>query len=372
MLPAMRPLLAACALVAACSHTEHTSDFLADGRYGVGVHTFTFVDTTRPTPANGSFGGAPSRTLVVEVWYPAAVNMGGAVSDAAPAHGPFPLVLHSHGFHDGRGGESYLGEHLASHGFIVAAPDFPLSNGGAPGGPTIADTPSQPGDVSFVLTQLLAQSADASSPLANLIDGSRIGASGLSLGGLTTLLLAFHPTMRDSRIKAALTLAAPSCMMLPSFFAGPTLPLLLVHGDADEIVPVAANSERIFPSTPAGTELVLLANGSHTGFAGVAALFDQSMNLDRFGCQSVVGSTDVTSFSGLGTPAMGISADTTVCPMPCTAPFVDPSLDASRQQDLSKAIVLAFFDAHLTGDAQAGEFLRTRVVENMEVHTQTR
>jgi predicted dienelactone hydrolase len=299
--------------------------------------------------------------------------MGGPVSDAAPARGPFPLVLHSHGFQDGRAGESYLGEHLASHGFVVAAPDFPLSNGAAPGGPTIADTPSQPGDVSFVLTQLLAQSSDPSSPLAHMVDDSRIGASGLSLGGLTTLLLAFHPTMRDSRIKAALTFAPPSCMMLPSFFAGSTLPLLLVHGDIDEIVPVAANSERIFPSTPAGTELVLLKNGTHTGFAGLAALLDQSMNLDRLGCQSVVGNTDVTSFNGLGTPAMGISDDTSVCPAPCTAPFVDPALDATRQQDLSKAMALAFFGAHLAGEAQADVFLHTRLaVENAEISAQTR
>jgi predicted dienelactone hydrolase len=295
----------------------------------------------------------------------------GAVTDAPPARGRFPLILHSHGFSDSRAGESYIGELLASHGWIVAAPDFPLSSGGAPGGPTIADTPNQPGDASFVITQLLAQSDDRTSMLAGRVDSARIGASGLSLGGLTTLLLAFHPTLRDPRVKAAVAQAPPSCMMLPAFFVGAKLPLLLMHGDADEIVPPAANSQRIFPWTPAGTELVLLHKGSHTGFAELAALLDATMNYDRIGCKAVVGASNVSSFAGLGTPAMGISDDTSVCPQPCTAPFVDPSLDAARQQDLTKAAELAFFAAHLGNDMQADLFLRTRLaIENREISTQ--
>jgi predicted dienelactone hydrolase len=358
------------ALLAGCSHDKRTADFVADGGFGIGVHTFTFVDTSRATPPNKDYPGEPTRTLVVEVWYPS-TNEGGPYTDPPAARGPFPLILHSHGFMDNRRGEGYLAEHLASRGYIVAAPDYPLSYGGAKGGSTIADTPNQPGDARFVIDQLLAQSADAASPLYGTVDATRIGASGLSLGGLTTLLLAFHPTDRDPRVRAALAIAAPSCMLLQPFFADATLPLLLIHGDSDEIVPIAANSARIFPMTRAPSELVTLHNGSHTAFSGVAAFLDQSMHLDRLGCQAISGAVDVTSFSGLGTPAEGISDDTSVCPMPCTAPFVDPALDAERQQTLTKAAASAFFDAHLDGETEGATFLRTGLAaENREISVQ--
>jgi hypothetical protein len=57
--------------------------------------------------------------------------------------------------------------------------------------------------------------------------------------------------------------------------------------------------------------------------------------------------------------------------MPCTAPFVDPSLVAARQQDLTRATELAFFRARLQNDMQADLFLRTRLaVENQEISSQ--
>src|SRR3990172_4593633 len=111
------------------------ADFAA-GPFPVGVKTVTFVDASRPTPANGTFPGAPQRTLVTEIWYPALAAGRDAPVDLSGA--PYPIVVHSHGFLDNRNGEAYVGQHLASRGFVVAAPDYPLSNGGAPGGATLA------------------------------------------------------------------------------------------------------------------------------------------------------------------------------------------------------------------------------------------
>src|SRR5262249_45836361 len=89
-----------------------SADVLKAGPYAVGVTTMTFVDTSRPTMANGSFPGAPSRTLVTEIWYPAA-----AVSDPsspqqrdaalAQTGRPYPLVVYSHGFLSDRSGGTY-------------------------------------------------------------------------------------------------------------------------------------------------------------------------------------------------------------------------------------------------------------------------
>src|SRR5438477_2719803 len=84
----------------------------APGPFAVGVTTRTFVDASR------------GRTLVTEVWYPAVA----AGRDATPRHGRFALVLAAHGNCGFRTNYEYLTTFLATHGFLVAAPDFPGFN----------------------------------------------------------------------------------------------------------------------------------------------------------------------------------------------------------------------------------------------------
>src|SRR5215470_10769605 len=112
-----------------------SAEFGAAGPYAVGVRTATYVDSSRPTPPNGAFAGAPDRTLVTEIWYPALSAGRDMPVDASG--GPYPVIVHSHGFRDNRLGESYVTEHLASRGFIVASASYPLSRAGAPGGATV-------------------------------------------------------------------------------------------------------------------------------------------------------------------------------------------------------------------------------------------
>jgi predicted dienelactone hydrolase len=346
------------------SSKPQSPTFEAEGQYGIGVHTFTFVDSSRPTPANNDYKGAPDRTLVTEFWYPSTnPPMTGLVAtkDAPAMAGSFPLIVHSHGFMDSRVGENYLARHLASHGYLVAAPDYPLSNSAAPGGATVIDLPNQPGDLSFVIDQLLADPA-----WKNAVDSGHIGISGLSLGGLTTLLSAFHSRLRDPRVKAAMALAPVSCMLTAPFFAQ-SVPLMMVQGDRDMILPIEDNSERAFPLAKDPRELVVLKTASHTGFSGFASLFDPTMNYDRIGCMAI-GSVQVMSFSGLGTADEGIAQDASVCAQPCQQPIVDPSLEAGRQQQLTQAIGLAFFESKLRGDGAAEKFLEGPLQsENSEV-----
>ena len=337
----------------------------------VGLTTFTFVDDSRPTPANGTYAGAPNRTLVTQVWYPTG-QVGGSMTDAPLMPGKYPLVLHSHGFMDSNNGESYLGMHLASYGYIVAAPNFPLSQADAPGNPTIDDTANQPLDVTFVINQLLTTSGNTAS-IAASIDQDRIVASGLSLGGLTTLLLGFHPTMRDPRLKAVLAMAPPSCMFTAEYFANaPALPLLMMYGSSDAIVDPTANEQRIFPYTKSPSELMAFAAGSHTGFATAAAFLDAATNYDAFGCKAL-GMLDASSFSTLGTAQQGIAQDPSVCPAACTTIPTTPSLDASRQQDLTQAAAQAFFDDALGRNAAGKSFVQSAIAsENSEVSVQLR
>lgn len=116
--------------------------------YAVGMRSYTFVDRSRPTSANGSFPGAPSRTLPTLLLYPAVGDPNGpAVTDARPiqsGHG-FPLIVFSHGFTASGPAYEFLLERFIREGYVVDAPTFPLSSAGAPGGPKLLDYVNQPG-----------------------------------------------------------------------------------------------------------------------------------------------------------------------------------------------------------------------------------
>src|SRR5262245_37468056 len=104
------------------------------GPHPAGVRTAELIDAVRDRP------------LDVEIWYPAADRHRGqdvdpercdryellaglplvtqqAARDAAPAAGRFPLVVFSHGYGGHRRQSTFLCTHLASHGYVVVAPD---------------------------------------------------------------------------------------------------------------------------------------------------------------------------------------------------------------------------------------------------------
>jgi predicted dienelactone hydrolase len=226
--------------------------------YAVASTTFTFVDSTRATPANGSFVGAPTRTLSTLVLYPATTN-----------GGPFPLVVFAHGFTASGPAYAPLLRQWAARGFVVAAPTFPLSSQDAPGGPTVLDYRNQPGDVSFVITEMLRESSDPHSPLHGLIARNRIAVAGHSLGAITTLAVAYNSCCQDARIDAAVPISG---IMLPfgtgtTWFAGPSVPLLLIHGNADRTVPYVS-SVKSYAAASAPKYFMTLEGAPHTPFFG--------------------------------------------------------------------------------------------------------
>lgn len=318
------------------------------GPFPVSQFTLAIVDPSRPTPANGSVPAAPGRALPTEVWSP-----------ASSGSAPYPLIVFGHGLGGSRSSLSSLSEHLASHGFIVAAPDFPLSNGGAPGGPTIADIESQPGDVRAVIDHLLE-----APELAGAIDPDRIGASGYSWGGLTTLLVTYHRALRDRRIRAALAIAAPACFVTPAFFGGARVPLLLLDGGTDLIVPLAENGTRAFRASRGRSQLVVIENGSHTGFSAFASLFAPVPHYDVLACQALTTLLGTAwddpsdePFRALVAPRAGVVAPPGRCPVPCAPEAVasvpPSSMPGARQQELLRIVATAFFDARLRDNDMA-------------------
>ncbi len=208
--------------------------------HGVGVMVETLVDHSRSTPAHDGEPGLPSRTLVTTIWYPAAVRASATpVANAAPdtAAGPYPLIVFSHGLGTlPREYESLLSAWAAA-GFVVAAPKFPLTSRGTPGGVDTADVYNQPGDVSFVISTMLLASAAHSDPLSGLISPNAVGVAGHSEGAITTLGF-FNTCCRDPRVKAAAVFSGdPEAYPGGHYVFDGQPPMLVVHGTNDGFLP---------------------------------------------------------------------------------------------------------------------------------------
>jgi predicted dienelactone hydrolase len=326
---------------------------LAAGPLAIGSSDHTFVDPTRPTAANGDFPGAPERTLEGTLWYPQG------------ASGPHPLLVYSHGFMSTRRENAPLAELMASHGYVVASVDYPLTNGRAPGGPNVGDAVNQPGDVSFVIDTVMAWTESAR-PFAGSVDPERIGAAGLSLGGLTTTLVSFHPKLRDPRIAAAVSIAGPAEFFSPAFFATADIPFLMIAGTGDAMVEFEANAA----ATPAKIRrggVLAIEGGSHAGFAAFSDMFPLRLlgNPDRLGCAALMSNLaaapDDNPFTALGGPEDGIVFDTEL-PLPCAGGEPGDALAAGRQLMITRLATLAFFESHFAEDgadrASYATFLR--------------
>jgi predicted dienelactone hydrolase len=217
--------------------------------------------------------GGP-RVLTTSVWYPAA------------AGGPYPLIVFAHGFNVTPASYAPLLQSWAQAGYIVAAPTFPLTNSGAPGGPDESDVVNQPADIRFVIDQLLAANTKPG-PLAELIDPNKIGVAGHSDGGITAAAVAYNTCCRDPRISAAVVMAGAE-MGVPggSYFPPGSAPMLAIQGDADHSNN-PQNSRQLYNEDGAGPKYLLdLPGASHEGpfmQSDPAADLVQRATVDFFG-----------------------------------------------------------------------------------------
>ncbi|HVM15477.1 MAG TPA: dienelactone hydrolase family protein [Egibacteraceae bacterium] len=214
----------------------------------------TFVDTGRTTEAVGATPASDRRTLPTRVTTPAAGQPGA----------PYSLVVYAHG--NGGNNRSGIGlqRALAAAGYVVAAPTFPFGDGRAPDVLVGAmDIMNQPGDLTYVITEVLRLNHDRSSPLHGLVEPSRIGAVGHSAGGATVLALAGNTCCYDGRVKAAVVLASGEVQFgSGEFWTRIRTPMLYVHGDADGTIPYRSG-RAAYENTPPPRFLVTILGGDH-------------------------------------------------------------------------------------------------------------
>jgi dienelactone hydrolase len=191
-----------------------------DGSYQTAERQVTFTEPAQAGPAD--------QYLVTQIWYP---------RTRGPA-GPFPLLLFAPGFLQCSGAYSHLLQAWASAGYVVAAVNFPRTNCHLGTEAYEADLVNQPKDMSYVLTRLLALSAQPGDSFSGLLDPHEVGAAGQSDGGDTVAALAANTCCIDRRLKAVAVLSGAEWPPMPGqYFPGGAPPMLFTQGSADEINP---------------------------------------------------------------------------------------------------------------------------------------
>jgi predicted dienelactone hydrolase len=239
-------------------------DFRQHGPLEVGRRIVRWTKASETT-------GEP-RVLDTLIWYPAAAGGGAAdvVTENAPvAESRWPVILFSHGSCGLPGQSPFYVETLASWGFVVAAPPHPGNQTVDPecsGGrreDAIADSyANRVADIRFVLDQLVAASQDAASPFFRRIDPRRVGVSGHSFGGQTTLRVA----AAEPRVKAAVALApaAPSGITVRT-------PTMILAAELDSLTTWESAIARSYAALAGPRYLVELLNTGHCAFALLCA-----------------------------------------------------------------------------------------------------
>ncbi len=206
----------------------------------------------------------------VLVYYPATAAGEGAPYDGSGA--PYPAVVFGHGFVTPA--TKYLStlEHLTSWGYFVLAPRsweslFPLP-----------DHAEYALDMRRCFDWLEQQNGDPGAPLFEQVDTDAFGLSGHSMGGGASILA----TAGDPRIKALANLAAaetdPSAVAaMPAI----DVPVRLIVGDEDTIVPLEDHTLLMFNAANSPRQMPVIYGASHCGFLDSDIIFCDSGSLPR-------------------------------------------------------------------------------------------
>jgi predicted dienelactone hydrolase len=295
-IPALFSVVALSSLVLAVSATPPT--LTARGAYLVGVKTVNATDASR------------NRKLTLEVWYPAQTTVdaektvyrstvgatpyasaGRAARDAPALNAKFPLLVYSHGQPGSRLQASYLLEHLASQGFVVAGIDHQDA--------TYADV-TQQSYVSGLIDRPLdiLSSIDVTAKAFPSADANTVGLMGYSYGGYSALsaagigldgnnlkaycqksnnegpcfLLPFFASLEaargantkpDPRVKAVFVMAPYGAPWLsPKALEAMRVPLFVGIGSADKVATGSRDALEVYRQSGSSAKHLLTLEGA--------------------------------------------------------------------------------------------------------------
>ena len=305
------------------------ADFSGRGPYAVGevdlqldadhrVAVFYPVDRAAVTPdaVAYSYSGADILDPAISAALPGALSGTVAPADTwrglpASGDGPFPTVLHSHGF---SGNLRFGNRHnaaVASWGFVVAAVDHPERGLAAILDSFLAgDSTAQPKVDEFLdsdqliaaLDLLATTNAMAESPLAGAIDTERVAAEGHSAGGSASGTAAYDRRVDlwigqapvaplepgtdlepftqevevDGKARSELDTAALLAATTP-----PDVPSLIIAAEGDTIIPLE-RVEQVEAWLAAPKRLAVIAGSGHAVFVDPCVPIREAGGLSAF------------------------------------------------------------------------------------------
>lgn len=175
--------------------------------------------------------------------------------------GPFPVVLFSHGFGSYPEQSSFLNDHLATWGFVVAAPYQEAWGIHAAITGTLGKGPSDEVYLLEALAMLRHMDHAGHGMLSGKLDLSRVASLGHSLGGGAAIDVAGNKAIRTFVAMAPVPGTPPP--------AGK--PGLVMEGTADKVVP-EANVEHTYARLRGPKSLVLIDGAGHNVFDDICTL----------------------------------------------------------------------------------------------------
>ena len=190
------------------------------------------------------------RNLNTIIYYPSFIEGSNAQIDTLS--GPYQVIAFGHGFFMQNSYYISIFKHLASYGYVVIAPQFPDNNHLQLGF-----------DLIFCADHIKLQNQNPDSRFYNLVDTTKTGLSGHSMGGGASLLAAAN----DGSVTVAAPLAAsetnPSAISLMSQIQGV---VYLISAQNDGITPVNTNQLPMFNNALPVKGLPVIKGGNHTKF----------------------------------------------------------------------------------------------------------
>ena len=211
-------------------------------------------------------GSTTPRIFPVTVRYPAEGTPGLIQAGLAPYReaGPYPLLVFSGGFD--LSPEIYAGllDAWTSAGYVVASPNYPLTTPGPHAAVLRTDIVQHPGDLSYLITTLLAEDSSSEEILHGLVNSQEIGVVGQSDGGDVSLAAVANTCCRDPRIGAAVILSgAELSWFRGTYFTSGATPLLVAQGTKDLKFNPVPCSVTLYNEAPAPKYYLSLINQTH-------------------------------------------------------------------------------------------------------------
>ena len=344
--PLLLTLLLSLAAGSAAAQTAPPPD--APGSHAVGQTVFEIVDDARA-----------DRPLEIQAWYPIAdahigtpafyglgfgllgLTSNLATGGAPPVRsgGPYPLIVFSHGSGGLNIQSVQLCEVLASHGFVVVAPNHTGNTATGGGAFTTSDRPL---DVSFLIDTMFARHAAPGDLFEGAVRTADVGVAGHSFGGFTALAMVsgwqFVPP--DPRVSAVMGIAPASSGLTDAELASIDAPLMLLSGTLDTSTPIVPNTTRPYQLVASNQRYRAdITGASHTHFANICDLADALLSV------------------GIQYPDGWIAIGAAALIQPYIDTCLPPAFDLATAQRIQDLYAVAFFQLTLGSDPRYAVYL---------------